>query len=415
MSKNRSADSGILGFTYQFLQTAIQILKLKDSNAIITIEGIEDLDITSASETELVQYKYHEAQQFTPSSINKPIALMFKHFAENYEEHKTWNTSYTLFSYFGQKRTNGSEKDIVKIQNIEELKKILNYADAKKIMEGVEWKALHENKFLNYVNFHKADEFNQAKTQLLTILCETFRIKVDESNVFYFPNAIHYINQLAIKKDINERTITKQQFLDYLKSHSQIVELAIIERLYGREQYINDIKKYLSIKNVKPNTFSHVFHLFNINFQTPRLIIDLAKKFVINNAKRDVHPMTIVVHAEAEEVFKLKQDLLKINFNENQNVVFNDGYEDYYFNSEWFNSPPLLVLQRNGQKIESASYNYRIISYETFLKSSIRLENPHHFIFSDSEIYTEIDGTIVTNKLLTSNLSEQEILNIFGG
>lgn len=415
MTKNRSAESGILGFTYQFLQTAIQILNLEDSNAVFTIEGIEDLDITSASETELVQYKYHEAKQFTPSSINKPIALMFKHFTENYEENKSWNTTYTLFSYFGKKRTTDLKKDIVNIQNVEELKKILTYADAKKILEGIKWKQLHENNFLKYLNFFDANEFNQAEAQLLAILCKTFRITEEESNVFYFPNAIHCINQLAIKKHLHERIITKQQFLDYLKNHSQIVESAIIERLYGREQYIQNIKKYLSIKNVKPNTYSYVFHFFDINYQTPRLIIDLAKKFVIHNAKRDVHPMTIVVHAEADKVFGLKQELSKINIYEHQNVVFNDGYEDYYFNSEWFNSPPLLVLQKNGQKIESASYNYRIISYETLLKGSIRLENPHHFIFSDSEIYTKSIEKVATNRLLTSNLNEQEILHIFGG
>jgi hypothetical protein len=43
--KNRSADATLLGFYYQFDKTIHTILEQVDENNIITIEGIEDVEI----------------------------------------------------------------------------------------------------------------------------------------------------------------------------------------------------------------------------------------------------------------------------------------------------------------------------------------------------------------------------------
>ena len=47
--KSRNANETILGYFYQFDKTIIEILKQTDDNNIITVEGIEDIDVEKAN------------------------------------------------------------------------------------------------------------------------------------------------------------------------------------------------------------------------------------------------------------------------------------------------------------------------------------------------------------------------------
>lgn len=414
---NRSADAGILGFTYQFIQTAIKILEVADNDAVFTIEGIEDLDISAAKEEELVQYKYHSAKKFTLSAIQKPIALMFKHFEENYLKEQPWNIKYTLFCYFGIDNSETPNNEVL-IKTTEELKKALNYTEAKSILKDKEWDVGLEEEFLKHLNFSNADEFEDAKTKLIDIIEQNFRINKVESEMMFLSNAIFRINELAIKKEVDSRKITKRQFIDYLTDNSQKNEAAIIERIYGKAKYISLLKKYLSIKNVKPNTVSHVFYLSRIDHSTPRAILDLVKKFHVSGKKSDIKPITFIINSEDGIIKNLKEELSKVNVSENLDLVFNDGDEDYYFNPSFFNKSPLILLQNNGQKINRTSYNYRLISHETYKlnHTKILFDNPFHILMNNSESnLASLDTYSTINKLSLNNLSEYEIMQLFGG
>jgi len=253
MAVQRSADAGILGFTYQFLQTAIKILSLDESDASFIIEGIEDLDISTSEEDLLVQYKYHEGQAFTLSSIDKPIALMFKHFIDDEQETPNF---YVLFSYFGVKRENESSKDKITITGKDELKTLLSYSNAGKILLDLEWTDTNLEEFLKILRFEEAENFDAAKDKLLALIKENFGVSELEGQALYFANAIYFINQLATKKNILERKISKQQFIDFLSSNSQTVQYEIIHRLYGQKEYLMRLKRYINSKNIKNNTSS---------------------------------------------------------------------------------------------------------------------------------------------------------------
>ena len=76
---DRSAESSITGYSYQFLITILHILENNlDSECII--EGIEDLDIINADDRYLNQYKYHAGKNITNSLISKPVILMLNHY-----------------------------------------------------------------------------------------------------------------------------------------------------------------------------------------------------------------------------------------------------------------------------------------------------------------------------------------------
>lgn len=417
MPSNRSAEAGILGFTYQFLQTTIKILEAKDIDTSFIIEGVEDLDVFTGKEKELVQYKYHEAKKYTPSAVQKPIALMFKHFTENYIKEEEWKINYTLFCFFGlgEPKLKNSSKLIT---TTAELNKILQYTEAQSILKETSWSEDLEEEFLKYLMFSKADKFDDAYKKLIDIIQNVFQVSEIESKVGYFSNAIFYINKLAIQKDINFRKITKREFVDYLTTNSLTNEAEIIQRLYGKEEYIANLKKYLTQKNVKPNNTVHIFYLSSITLHTPRFIIDLVKKFFVAGKRNDVKPITLIINSDEEEQVKnLKKELSKITVLEGHDLVFNDGDEEFYFNHKYFNKSPLMTLQGNRQKIESVSFNYKLISFKTYKlnQKDIVFDYPLHIFINEEDEYSSLENYSLINKLNICNLNEREILQLFGG
>lgn len=92
---DRTADSTIKGFLYQFNKTILEIASA-DNEEVFTIEGVvEDLDVLSVNgELEAIQCKYHESnEKFTPSLIFKPLLQM----AEAYDKNPTTKITYTIF------------------------------------------------------------------------------------------------------------------------------------------------------------------------------------------------------------------------------------------------------------------------------------------------------------------------------
>lgn len=414
--KKRSAEAGILGFTYQFIQTATKILKASSLDALFTVEGIEDLDISTAKESELIQYKYHEQQKYTLSSIQKPIALMFKHFIKNQSKSSDDKVKYTLFCYFGIKEEGEDQSNL--ISSVEELEKILKFKKASEILKGIEWdkKSGLEEEFLSLLSFANANDFETAYEELIQTLSQEFSVTIIESKVRYFSNAVFLINNLAIKKDIQHRKITKRDFIDLLNSDSTIAETAIIERLYGRNEYINNLKQYLEINNVKPNTKNHIFFLTLNLSKTPRLIVDLAQKFVEKDRPNDYKPITVVVDAKLEEMHSLKKEVSELTVREKLNLIFNDGNEDYYFNPQYFNKKIIAQLKGN-RRIQNVSYNYKLISFNNFIRyqDEILYESPFYVLADNSINYQQIKHYSKLNKIVGSSLNDKELLTLFGG
>ena len=71
--KNRSADATLLGFYYQFDKTIHTILEQVDENNIITVEGIEDVDIKTINEESVIQIKYQAETNGTDSVLRKEL------------------------------------------------------------------------------------------------------------------------------------------------------------------------------------------------------------------------------------------------------------------------------------------------------------------------------------------------------
>jgi predicted helicase len=92
LMSERSAKDSIKGYLYQFDYTILQILSATPGQTIV-VEGIEDVDVNSATEFTAIQCKYYSNSEYNHSIIKEPIQLMLRHF----KQCKVNNTQ--LYSY----------------------------------------------------------------------------------------------------------------------------------------------------------------------------------------------------------------------------------------------------------------------------------------------------------------------------
>lgn len=69
--KDRSAVSTLKGYFYQFDFTILQLLKLERMTDKIMVEGIEDVDVSSADSKIAIQCKYYEGTEYNHSEISE--------------------------------------------------------------------------------------------------------------------------------------------------------------------------------------------------------------------------------------------------------------------------------------------------------------------------------------------------------
>lgn len=112
----RAADATIKGYYYQFDTSILKLLELRANADSITIEGIEDIDINTATDATTIQCKYLSKPRFINSAVREPITLMLDHFVNPTTPN---NFNYVLYAHF-ENETPGSEPtiDLAKLKEI---------------------------------------------------------------------------------------------------------------------------------------------------------------------------------------------------------------------------------------------------------------------------------------------------------
>lgn len=76
MAYSRDAIDTLRGYYYQFDYFILKLLTAGNADDVITLEGMEDVDIQTATETTAVQCKYYAGTEYNHSIIAKPIRFM---------------------------------------------------------------------------------------------------------------------------------------------------------------------------------------------------------------------------------------------------------------------------------------------------------------------------------------------------
>jgi len=113
-----------------------------------------------------------------------------------------------------------------------------------------------------------------------------------------------------------------------------------------------------------------------------KLILDILD-FYYKKAVYTIKPLTLVISDNA--IDGVKKELIK------KKIVFNDGYEKIYFNSELFFRDPIInrkiIGKSSSDSLESISFKLRIISHSTFTNiSEYRLSPEMIYYFNVDEV-----------------------------
>ena len=294
MSKPRSAISTIKGYFYQFDKSILEILEQSNETDMVTIEGIEDIDIENSDERNFIQCKYYEKTDFDNSIIRKPIQLMFRHYLENRTEPKDKNFTYRLYGYYKK----GHEKllelttenlktyflDFSKFGVIDESGNS-NYQIKNKKGEVIFEETVEDDDIEDFKNHLfidiKADSYeNQIEKIKSKIQNDLSDYSEEDIELIYF-NALKIIKDLACEHNIEKRQISKKEFWDRIKTKNYYFERWMSELLEWKNYKKIIHKKYFPrVSNLSP---AHRFFLLDCQGESvnnaKNVISEISRKY----------------------------------------------------------------------------------------------------------------------------------------
>lgn len=334
MSKPRSAISTIKGYFYQFDKSILEILEQSNETDMVTIEGIEDIDIENSDERNFIRCKYYEKTDFDNSIIRKPIQLMFRHYLENRTEPKDKNFTYRLYGYYKK----GHEKllelttenlktyflDFSKFGVIDESGNS-NYQIKNKKGEVIFEETVEDDDIEDFKNHLfidiKADSYeNQIEKIKSKIQNDLSDYSEEDIELIYF-NALKIIKDLACEHNIEKRQISKKEFWDRIKTKNYYFERWMSELLEWKNYKKIIHKKYFPrVSNLSP---AHRFFILDCQGESvnnvKNVISEISRKY-----SRLIHQFSPYVHLyntlNVDFVTELKEKLYE------DGCFFKDGF-----------------------------------------------------------------------------------------
>jgi hypothetical protein len=202
---NREAWAAIRGYIYQFDASILAILEA-DPDAIITIEGIEDVDATLSKSIMHQQFKYISSKKLTDPALRDAIAPMIKGFLACKEPDRM-QKKYVLYGYFKE-----CPADIPAL-TLEDLRRILihrpYFRDEKgnksrldsNIQEQLGASDADLLNFCGRFSFKSGEDFETHRLKVIDHLAKELQVYQDESKGYCYPSALTKITDLGIRPE----------------------------------------------------------------------------------------------------------------------------------------------------------------------------------------------------------------------
>ncbi|WP_192501838.1 DUF4297 family anti-phage-associated protein, partial [Flavobacterium sp. PL002] len=266
---DRTAIDTIRGYFYQFDYSIISLLNLSNDTDSILVEGIEDVDITTATETSAIQCKYYENTEYNHSVIKKPIMLMLDHFKQ-VKLGKQAQIKYKLKGYY----QSGHLKLLLplSLQNLKD--DFLTYTCTEKV-NNVNTKVKHfhhDDLTLNDIELNEfiqlleidinAVEFEKQYNNIITLLKSTFSCTEFSAEFYFYNSALKVIRDISKDKNQLNRNITKSEFLKRINNSNLLFNEWFVLKKGKNIHYSNLRKEFFGDVNI---LFKERFFLFEIN------------------------------------------------------------------------------------------------------------------------------------------------------
>lgn len=368
----RSADATIKGYYYQFDTSILKILELIADFDFITVEGIEDIDINTATEITAVQCKYLSKPNFINSAVRKPIILMINHFVNPKTPN---NLKYILYSHF-ENETQGSEPII----NLNKLKEILTYSENKVKKHYEIEKSISDNtlkEFLKQFKLIFGKEFKTQQKEVIQKLKNQFNCSDFEADTLYYNNSLRIIIDKSIEKDAKQRKLSKGEFIKTIDCSKKLFNEWFI-KIRTKKEYLrlsaNALKTTRALAPGKSKWIilgKELLLANNTELPIQTLIDNLINKYYkLNYAMRNSKPLLLVLDYSLSEIKEIKKLLI------DNEILFNDGFENLKFSNFIINKEPIINTSKNGTKISKSSYLIKLISRESLIQNIVTIDKP---------------------------------------
>ncbi len=356
----RQADSTIKGYLYQFNKSILEILN-SDDDASITLEGvIEDIDIRSPHTTSTIQCKYHEDAKFTLSSVAAPILEMVCHFNECMALGK--DIKYVLYAYYSENVDNIdteafveyiltttskeliigyfhriftiSDPTILSLANKSkktpnDKNMLLDYykSNRSKLTYCIDW-----NNFWQHFKYMKAENFETLKEEVIQKLCENTNRETAEN--LYYPNAFSIVANYSAKSDESERTISKQDFVERLKSMESVLITKWMLAAMDKKKILKTKKQHLA-SNFSLNTAirAFVFSEYFLSVNEDKIIPFIQEYILKYYRKKTLHKPPLFIFENGSVMKKVILGLHKYQQSVNSGLVGNEFFADSFINN----------------------------------------------------------------------------------
>ena len=343
---NRSANATIKGYFYQFDHTVVQILSATSETSVVTVEGIEDVDLETGGKSVLTQCKYYEGTDYNHSVIKDAVIHMLRHFKDSVCP-VVKSSRYRVYGHYSA----GQEKlpagfDIAFLK-----KHLLTYTSKGVTHEvhndlSVTDEELERFQALLQIDIRAKSYDGQQQEVMRLLKSQLPGCQQEDAEAYYYPNAINVIRSLAIQADVNDRKITKAKFIAAV-NRKDLVFSVWLRKKFGDQYYARAVKKkyFRFPSSTKVPKSARVFALdATSEFDLPaltQLLIKIGRRFSHVENTRTLPadrfcPFILLSGCSSAELISLKENLLA------QGVELADGHAfgGAQFSAERLARPP---------------------------------------------------------------------------
>jgi hypothetical protein len=361
--KNRSAESTLLGFYYQFDKTIQVILEASDENSQITVEGIEDVDIKTVTEETAIQIKYQAETKGTDSVLRKPIMLMLEHYKNN-------QFKGLIYHLYGHYKNNSTVKTTFDFPRIKKMMQYEQTIKGKKVQcDFLVQKSISQQEvenFLKKFEMKLSESFDEHQKHTLLIIKKEMNVSNDEEAEFYYNNALKVVYDLSIKKALIKRKITKKEFKNNIDTKEPLFNIWFIQK-NGIDKYCKVLhNKYFksSLNETKKERF---FIVPNSNIDNLKNVIYTIEAKFYKTTNRDIKsgaPYIFIKGISKQDLITLKKSIY------NESKIISDGvpFLGADFQAKELYKPSTLENKISIKIINEESYLISVITYITTTK-----------------------------------------------
>jgi hypothetical protein len=322
---DRTAIDTIKGYFYQFDFSILKILELPNDADSVVIEGIEDLDIKTATEANAVQCKYYSKTEYNHSVISKPIRLMLSHYSEVKKGTKN-RINYNLYGFYqsGQhKLTLPIDIDFLKNNFLTHTKDKIKYFHHEDL--GLSGADLNDFLTLLTININ-ALEYDAQIKQVFASLKLGFNCTDFEAEHFFYNNSLKVIKEIAIKGDVNDRRVRKLDFISRINSKKILFNEWFVQ-FKGEKRFFADLRvRYFSALNTSPFERFFLIEVPNLGYsraELKELLFIISKKWskISKREPKPFCPYVYIHNLPINELIELKREMYDEDF------VIIDGFD----------------------------------------------------------------------------------------